>query len=267
MKSLENVQEYKSQMKSLENVQEYKSQMKSLEEVINETEDASQKRKLKGLKYRIVSGKQYNEMSFAFMDQSFLQILSNEFYPSLKTLIIFQSNIVDISPLSNLPSSLQDLELSQNKIVDISPLSNLPSSLQILDLSENRIMDISPLNNLPFSLKKLYLYHNKIVDISPLSNLPFSLEVLDLRFNQSLENFDPVTDQIAYKPNLYILCRYQNNVDELMANPQRKLNAQLLSFQSRQITRLSRSSGVGKLRQNERDFPVGRMLIELLKKE
>ena len=36
-------------MKSLENVQEYKSQMKSLEEVINETEDASQKRKLKGL--------------------------------------------------------------------------------------------------------------------------------------------------------------------------------------------------------------------------
>ena len=126
-------------------------------------------------------------------------LFNNKLPPSLKSLILSDTQIVDISRLKgSLPGSLTSLDLSDNKIVDISALKgSLPTGLKYLNLSYNQIVDISPLKgSLPLGLINLELGNNKIVDISPLKDsLPTGLGNLELDDNKIVD-ISPLKDSL-----------------------------------------------------------------------
>ena len=101
----------------------------------------------------------------------------------LTALILWDNNIVDLSPIKEL-RSLKKLDLSFNQINNISVLKDL-SNLTILYLSSNQIRDISVLKDLS-NLTELYLNSNQIIDISVLKELS-NLTELNLRNNPIID--------------------------------------------------------------------------------
>ena len=104
--------------------------------------------------------------------------LSSEITRSLKKLTVFDSNLKDISPLSDCDlSSLESLNLHWNgSLSSLSPLrgSDL-SSLKYLNLSDTNISDLSPLCECKgLALEELDLHETPIEDLSPLSLLDLS---------------------------------------------------------------------------------------------
>ena len=102
------------------------------------------------------------------------------------------NQIVDISPLANLPSSLRWLTLDQNQIVDISPLANLPPSLEYLHLSDNEIQDLSSVLVQAGYMENLHLslYGNPGFDQNQvdrmIENRPINRQILTLMSGVSL---------------------------------------------------------------------------------
>ena len=86
---------------------------------------------------------------------------ANQKLSALTNLSLFNNQISDIKPLSNL-TNLTNLSLSFNQISDIKPLSNL-TNLTSLYLLSNQISDIKTLSNLT-NLTNLNLFSNPIVD-------------------------------------------------------------------------------------------------------
>ena len=109
-------------------------------------------------------------------DLTFIGTLTN-----LEILGLSQTDIVDISPLSQLVK-LKELYLyntdhfyfseGKNKITDLSPLANL-SALENLSVANNLLTNISFLTNstLP-SLRSFGIYGNQITDLTPLKYIP-----------------------------------------------------------------------------------------------
>ena len=93
---------------------------------------------------------------------------------NLRTLVLIENKIQDISPLSGL-TKLSFLDLGGNEISDLRPLAAL-TLLESLRIWRNEIEDISPLAEL-VNLKKLLIENNDIKDFSPLDGLTH-LEVL-----------------------------------------------------------------------------------------
>ena len=77
----------------------------------------------------------------------------------------YPCNLKDISPLSNL-TSLRKLVLAETKVQDISPLSKL--KLEYLNLCGTNVQNLEPLRGMP--LRRLYLSRTPVNDISALSN-------------------------------------------------------------------------------------------------
>jgi hypothetical protein len=129
-------------------------------------------------------------------------IIGIEYFTSLDTFGIWQTNVSDLTPLQN-NTNITFLDLREAQISNISPLQNLTrlktlqlndntvsditalqnmTSLTTLYMPINQVQDISPLQNLT-NLKKLYLEENLITSITPLQNL-VNLEELNLSKNQ-----------------------------------------------------------------------------------
>jgi Leucine-rich repeat (LRR) protein len=87
---------------------------------------------------------------------------------NLRWVELFNNQIADLSPLSNL-HQIESLNLRDNAINDLSPLKSLPN-LKRLELDKNAIKDITPLQRLT-DLEWLRLDQNKIEDIGPLACL------------------------------------------------------------------------------------------------
>jgi Leucine-rich repeat (LRR) protein len=93
------------------------------------------------------------------------------------------NNIVDISPLSEIPGHSGLITLSHNEIVDISALGR--KEMNTLDLSHNHISDISPLGG--NEIFRLDLNYNNIVDISPLSEIRGASAEITLSHNEIVD--------------------------------------------------------------------------------
>lgn len=91
-----------------------------------------------------------------------------QYFRSLKTIMLSQNKIEDISPVGDL-TKLTDLNLSYNRISDIRPVQNI-TGLTVLRMDSNRISDITPVQNLT-SLTTLGCWDNQIEDISSLKKL------------------------------------------------------------------------------------------------
>lgn len=91
-----------------------------------------------------------------------------QYFRSLKTIMLSQNKIEDISPVGDL-TKLTDLNLSYNRISDIRPVQNI-TGLTVLRMDSNRISDITPIQNLT-SLTTLGCWDNQIEDISSLKKL------------------------------------------------------------------------------------------------
>ena len=104
-----------------------------------------------------------------------------EFFKNLETLVFYDNQVSDISPLAGL-SKLTKLNLAYNgHISDLTPLATL-TGLTSLDLRNNSISDLTPLAGLT-KLTGLYLEFNQISDITPLASLS-KLTKLSLSDNQ-----------------------------------------------------------------------------------
>ena len=108
-------------------------------------------------------------------NQSIANLEGIQHCADLKSLILFNNQIVDIIPLSELVN-LTSLILDNNQIVDIISLSGL-INLRTLSLNDNQIVDISALSSL-ISLRTLSLQSNKIAEIQALAS-NFGLSVQD----------------------------------------------------------------------------------------
>lgn len=104
---------------------------------------------------------------------------ASNYFGSVPTLWIENSNIVDLTPILAL-TNLKDLYLYGNKIQDLQGIQAL-ENLQILDLSQNNIVSLAGLSQLK-KLNQLDLSKNRIEDVSALNNLKY-LQILDLSSN------------------------------------------------------------------------------------
>jgi len=130
-----------------------------------------------------------------------------EFAMNLRTLLLYDNKVSDISPLSDL-TSLSHLDLDDNQIKSIGALSDLVS-LRTLDLDDNKISSINALSNLT-NLSSLYLEDNQLSSISALSNL--NLRRLSLEDNQ-VRNISP----LAGLTKLSHLYAENNGISEISA--------------------------------------------------
>jgi len=87
---------------------------------------------------------------------------------SLEKLVLWDTAVLDLSPLENLPS-LKSLEVSSAPVSDPSPLGKL-TNLEHLAFRDTSATDLTPLFNLT-SLKSLELTATSVKDLSPLANL------------------------------------------------------------------------------------------------
>lgn len=123
------------------------------------------------------------------------------------TCLSFACNeLEDLSPIANM-TKLQRLYLGRNKIVDISALRDL-KNLEILALRGNEIEDITPLEELK-ELKELSLEQNEIKDISTLAEL-VNLESLNISENE-ISDLSPL-ESVHHMTYLYMA---HNNIKDL----------------------------------------------------
>ncbi|MCL1903824.1 MAG: leucine-rich repeat domain-containing protein [Oscillospiraceae bacterium] len=132
---------------------------------------------------------------------------SGEIPKSIKVLRLYNNQISDVSPLSEL-KDLTSLSLLDNQITDISPLSGL-KNLEELDLHINQISDISALSGLT-KLKILSLNDNKITDISPLNELK-KLEQLVL-YTNPIADLEACFTTLCGLTNLFNLALSPNQI-------------------------------------------------------
>jgi Leucine-rich repeat (LRR) protein len=122
-------------------------------------------------------------------DISVLQYLS-EFTQYLRTIIIENQQIKDITPLKSILPQIKTLSLSNNKIQNIEVFRDVKAnpekiySLTNIDLSNNQIQDITPLNNLGQEYVLWNLSNNNIKNVSNLvvNNID-NLSVINLNGN------------------------------------------------------------------------------------
>lgn len=139
---------------------------------------------------------------------SALDIKGIEYCKNLKTLVLANTNVSDISPVGAL-NHLECLSLGSNKIDDVSPIGNM-IHLKKLYLGHNMIMDISPLGNL-LNLESLSLRGNEIVDLTPLVNLT-KLKSLSLEQNEIKDI--SVLSRLVNLTHLYIS---ENDITDICA--------------------------------------------------
>ncbi len=113
-------------------------------------------------------------------EENILNIAGLEYATNLEKVVLYSTEINDLSPLSGL-TNLKSLELSSTEISDLSPLSSL-TNLEYLHLYSYEMSDLSPLSELT-TLKSITLNFYYINDLSPLSNLT-NLKNLELFGNQ-----------------------------------------------------------------------------------
>ena len=135
-----------------------------------------------------------------------LNLTGLEHAPNLTTLILYDNDISDISPLRSL-TKLTNLSIFDNNISDISPLASL-TKLANLSISGNNISDISPFTSLT-QLTNLSIFDNNISDISPLASLT-KLANLSISGN-NISDISPFTS-LTQLTNLSI---FDNNISDI----------------------------------------------------
>ncbi|MGE6402503.1 leucine-rich repeat domain-containing protein [Bacillus cereus] len=108
------------------------------------------------------------------------EIAGLEYMTSLEKLTLRESNVTDISAISEL-RYLKFLDLSSNPIESIQPVSKL-ENLDMLFLRDNKIADLTPLSQMK-KIKTLDLIGNNIKDLTPLFTVS-SLKEVYLANNQ-----------------------------------------------------------------------------------
>ena len=93
---------------------------------------------------------------------------ANADLPSLRSLILINNQIQDITPLAEM-TSIAELYLASNQIRDVTPLAELVH-LITLNIDDNQISDITPLTAL-VKLRSLNTSGNPIQDTAPLEKL------------------------------------------------------------------------------------------------
>ena len=126
-----------------------------------------------------------------------VELTGLEHATNLRTLVLIENKIQDISPLSGL-TELSFLDLGGNEISDLRPLATL-THLESLRIWRNQIADISPLTEL-VNLKSLMIENNDIKDFSPLDGLTH-LEVLHRHGNGHLRVCDDIS-RVAVAPRV-----------------------------------------------------------------
>ncbi|MFA2767854.1 leucine-rich repeat domain-containing protein, partial [Bacillus pacificus] len=99
---------------------------------------------------------------------------------NLERFVIFESNVKDISPISNL-KKLKSLNVNRSQVENIEPIAQL-EKLQFLYLRDNKIKNLKPLSQLK-KVKELDVIGNEVTDIKPLFTMP-SLEKLYIANNK-----------------------------------------------------------------------------------
>jgi len=176
-------------------------------------------------------------------------------FTGLKMLIIADTEVKDLSPLSSLNNLQAVFFIGCNITADLASLSNLPS-LRALDIRRSPVSDLSPLGNMTnlnelcitglgeagisalsalshlTNLTTLKLFENNIQDISPLSNLT-GLTELDLSFNE-ISDIAPLSNLT----NLTTL-RLDNNQISDIASLSQLTNLTTLGLSNNQISDIS----------------------------
>ena len=129
-----------------------------------------------------------------------------EFAINLRDLVLWENNISDLSPLSNL-TNLTDLDLEFNRISDLSPLSSLTNLIGLF-IGFNGISDLSPLSSLT-NLTRLFIGFNDISDLSPLSSLT------NLRDLFILDNTISDISSLSSLTNLRVLDISDNTISDI----------------------------------------------------
>ncbi len=91
-----------------------------------------------------------------------------EYAANLRTLNIFDDDVIDISSIEKL-TQLTKLRIASANVTDISAVGKL-SNLKWLDIGYTNVSDISPVANLT-NLERFYADNTNVSDVSPLSNL------------------------------------------------------------------------------------------------
>ena len=134
-----------------------------------------------------------------------------EYCSSLAHVDLFENDIRDVGPMSNLTSILT-IELGYNHTTNLSPLAGL-TNLFYLGITQNGITDISFVSGL-ISLRELYAAYNPIADLGPLGALT-NLEVLALA-NCVTTNLAPV-GSLTQLREIYILESSFSDISSLAA--------------------------------------------------
>lgn len=137
-----------------------------------------------------------------------LDLVGIEKCRNLKTLVVANTEISDISPVNGL-EKLTCLSLACNAIVDITPIAEMVG-LERLYLGNNHIEDISPLNNL-LNLERLSLRGNKIANITALEGM-VAITDLSLERNQ-ISDISVLMDLV----NLRSLNISDNQITDILA--------------------------------------------------
>lgn len=132
-----------------------------------------------------IAGLKFKELGLANLSLENLDGLPWESFRRLKTLVLDDNKIQDLTPLSVLGSSISELSLANNQVGDVTGLGNY-ILLSRLDLSQNQIHEVTPLASLSL-LSYLNVRFNQIEDFSSLSGLGF-LQRLDVRDNPGTVN-------------------------------------------------------------------------------
>lgn len=137
-----------------------------------------------------------------------LELKGVDYCENLKTLVVANTDIEDISPVSRL-KNLECLSLGCNNISDISPIKEL-TKLKRLYLGHNMIVDIEPISEL-VNLERVSFRGNEIVDLTP-------FEKLDKITNLSLEQNEIKDISVLSKlVNLSSLDVSENDITDVCA--------------------------------------------------
>lgn len=147
------------------------------------------------------------------MNQNYLNTIEQFKITNKTTLYLSSSDIIDLSPLKDLPS-LTELYLSSTHILDLTPLKGLKNleklfisntkindltpiqelhNLKLLDISHTQVLDLIPIKNLK-NLEKLFLNSTLITDLTPINEL-HDLKLLELS-NSLVSDLSPLKEII-----------------------------------------------------------------------
>lgn len=137
-----------------------------------------------------------------------LELRGIEYCKNLKTLIVANTEISDISPVACL-QNLECLSLALNEIENIDPVREL-TGLKRLYLGHNKIVNIEPIKDL-VNLEYVSLRGNEIIDITPLAKLN---KIIKLSLEQNEIKDISVLSQLT---NLTSLDVSENDITDICA--------------------------------------------------